>query len=160
MIWLSGVTDGDDDDDDIFGLIVGSAIGIDVATCCASYLSFFAYRARIIFCHRVDGGWNDDADAGARRVLSHRHPRYYSRHLGVCGGVCCSDNLHFYFVAKAWPHGLAVHDASPQLQRQFAVASSGGDFRSLVHDLSLWALMTVPHYDVYLENVPANPRFP
>ena len=134
-IWLSGVKDGDDDD--TFALVVRNTIEIDVVTCCAFYASFSACRARMINCYRVDGGWNGDADAGARRTLSHRHPRYYSRHLGVCGGMCCSDNLHFYFVAKVWPLGLAVHDASPHLQCQFAVASSGGELRSLIYGLSL-----------------------
>ena len=157
-IWLSGVKDGDDDD--TFGLIVGSLIEIDFVTCCASYVSFFACRARMIHCYRVDGGWNGDAEAGARRTLSHRYRRYYSHHLGVFGGISCSDNLHFYFVAKVWPHGLAAHDASLHLRCQFAVASSGGEFRSLIHGLRLWTLMTAPHYDLYLEDVPAIPRCP
>ena len=136
-ISLSGVTDGDGDGDDIFRLTVASMIEIDAVTCCVSYSSFFAYRARTIYCYRVDGGWNGDGDAGARRVLSDRYPRYYSRHLGVCGEMYCSDDLHFYFAAKVWPHGLAVGDAAPHLQHQFAVASSGGEFRSLVHGLCL-----------------------
>ena len=157
---LSGVTDGDGDGDDIFWLTVASAIEIDAVTCCVSYSSFFAYRARTIYRYRVDGGWNGDADAGARLVLSHRYPRHYSRHLGVCGEMYYFDDLHFYFAAKVWPHGLAVDDAPLHLQHRSAVASSGGEFRSLVHGLRLWALMTVRHYYVYLEDVPAILRFP
>ena len=155
-IWLSGVRYGDDDD--TFGLIV--VIEMDAVTCYVPYFSFFAYPARMIYLYRVDGGWNGDADAGAHRTLSHRRPHYYSHHLAVCGGMCCSDILHLYSVARVWPHGLAVRDASPQLQCQFAVASSGGAFLSLIHGLSLWALMIVPRYDVYHEDVRAILRFP
>ena len=159
-ILLSGVTDGDGDGDGIFRLTVASTIEIDAVTCCVSYSSFFVYHARTIYCCRVDGGWNGDADAGARRVLSHRYPRHYSCHLGVGGEMYCPDDLHFYFAAKVWPHDLAVDDAPPHLQHQFAVASSGGEFRSLVQNLCLEALMSVGYCHVYLEDVPAILRFP
>ena len=97
-IWLSGVKYGGDDD--AFDLIVVSTIEIDAVTCYVSYSFFFAYRARSIYCYRVDGGWNADVDAGARRVLSHHSLRFYSRHLGVCGEMYFSDALHLYFAAK------------------------------------------------------------
>ena len=152
---LSGVTDGDGDCDDIFRLTVVNMIEIDAETCCVSYSSFFAYRARTIYYYRFYGGWNGDADVGAHRVLPHRYPRYYSYHHGVCGEMYCSVDLHFYFAAKVWLPVLAVDDAPPYLQHPLAVASSGGEFRSLIHGLCLWALTTV-----YLEDVPAILRFP
>ena len=153
-IWQSGVTDGDDDD--TFRSIVASAIEIDAVTCYAFYFSFFACRSHIIPCHRVDGGWNDDADAAVRGIGPHPYSRYCSRHRSACCRMRYSEVLP----AKVWPGDLDVDKASPHPQRQFAVVLSDGGLRPLVFALNLWVRMTVPRYNVYFEDVLAIPRFP
>lgn len=132
-IGLSGVTD--DDADDVYLLIVANAIETCAVTHYVSDFSFFAGHAHVYHHHRVDGGYDGDADV--RGVVPYRHPRYCSDNRGAGGRMRCSDDLHLCLVPKVCSHVLAVDDLpSPHLQRQCGAALSGGELHSSVHRLN------------------------
>ena len=112
-MWLGGVTDGNADD--VFHLIEASAIEIDAVTYFASDSSSGADRAHKTYCHSVDGGYDGDADAGARSIVPPRYPRYYIDHRVACGEIHISDGLHLYLASNFCLHGLALDYASPHL---------------------------------------------
>lgn len=157
-IWLGGVAYWHADD--ISRLIVASAIEIDAVTYFVSDFSCCAVCVHTTHLYRVDGEYDDDADAGVRYVVPPRYPRCCSGHRGACGRMRCSDDLHLYIAPKICLHGLALLHVSPHPHRQSAVASSDGEIRCSGHHISLWASITVHRCHVDLEDVPLNLRLP
>ena len=142
------------DADDIFRLIVGSAIEIDAVTYFVSDSSYCAVRVHTVCFYHVDGEYDGDADAGVHYFVPPPYPRCCSGHRDACGSMPRSDDLDLYIGPIICLHGLALLHASPHLHRQSAVASTGDDFRRSVHYMSLWGSINVLRCLADFEDVP------